>query len=59
MILTIYESKGLEFENVLLISFFEHGQASVNDWRILNNLIEDMNAPRFEANRHAIMLVLK
>lgn len=56
---TIYESKGLEFTDVLLYNFFEDSKVSASQWRIVLNAIEDwadferVALPTFEAIKHA------
>ena len=34
--LTVYESKGLEFEDVILYNFFTSGQIPKEQWKLLN-----------------------
>ncbi|KAF5345183.1 hypothetical protein D9758_009704 [Tetrapyrgos nigripes] len=53
LIMTIYESKGLEFNDVLLYDFFSDSPAELSQWRvILGALEEDGTAiPDFERNR--------
>ncbi|KAL0573766.1 hypothetical protein V5O48_008193 [Marasmius crinis-equi] len=58
LIMTLYESKGLEFDDVLLFDFFEDSTVDLNQWRVVLNLIppEDRNhvsTPRFEDSQHA------
>ncbi|CAK60040.1 unnamed protein product (macronuclear) [Paramecium tetraurelia] len=36
--LTIYEAKGLEFDDVILFNFFHDSTASIEDWQSLNDL---------------------
>ncbi|CAK94027.1 unnamed protein product (macronuclear) [Paramecium tetraurelia] len=36
--LTIYEAKGLEFDDVILFNFFHDSTASIKDWESLNDL---------------------
>ncbi|CAD8159005.1 unnamed protein product [Paramecium pentaurelia] len=36
LVLTIYEAKGLEFDDVILYNFFNDCPTSVDDWKILN-----------------------
>ncbi|CAD8203599.1 unnamed protein product [Paramecium octaurelia] len=36
--LTIYEAKGLEFDDVILFNFFHDSTASIKDWQSLNDL---------------------
>ncbi|KAL0065389.1 hypothetical protein AAF712_007595 [Marasmius tenuissimus] len=58
LIMTLYESKGLEFDDVLLFDFFEDSTVDLGQWRVVLNLIppEDRNfvsTPRFEDTQHA------
>ncbi|KIY72669.1 hypothetical protein CYLTODRAFT_388217 [Cylindrobasidium torrendii FP15055 ss-10] len=59
IIMTIYESKGLEFTDVLLYNFFEDSKVSAAQWRIVLNAIDDWTdiervaLPAFEAIKHA------
>jgi superfamily I DNA/RNA helicase len=60
MILTLYESKGLEFNDVLLYNFFEDSSADLTCWRVVLNGIErsprsDLTelAPAFDEIKHA------
>ncbi|VDH90337.1 Hypothetical predicted protein [Mytilus galloprovincialis] len=41
LILTIYEAKGLEFDDVLLYNVFKHSKAS-KDWRVVTSFIKDV-----------------
>lgn len=34
--LTVYESKGLEFDDVILFNFFAMGEIKSNLWKLLN-----------------------
>ncbi|KAI0757657.1 hypothetical protein C8Q80DRAFT_1092486 [Daedaleopsis nitida] len=47
-ILTIYESKGLEFDDVLLYNPFEDSSVSYSQWAVLLNEVEGQRAPVFE-----------
>ncbi|CAD8069898.1 unnamed protein product [Paramecium sonneborni] len=38
LVLTIYEAKGLEFEDVILYNFFNDCAISIEDWKCLNEL---------------------
>ncbi|KAI9453660.1 hypothetical protein BJY52DRAFT_1288007 [Lactarius psammicola] len=54
----LYESKGLEFNDVLLYNFFEDSAVDVSQWRVILNAIdraqrEKIPAPTFDENRHA------
>ncbi|KAF8261742.1 hypothetical protein EI94DRAFT_1745299 [Lactarius quietus] len=58
LIMTLYESKGLEFNDVLLYNFFEDSTVDVSHWRVVLNAIErarreKIPAPNFDENRHA------
>ncbi|KIM48469.1 hypothetical protein M413DRAFT_440213 [Hebeloma cylindrosporum] len=58
LIMTLYESKGLEFDDVLLYKFFEDSSVDLSQWRLVLNLLSDqsgqeMAAPRFDEIRHA------
>ncbi|KAG8924689.1 hypothetical protein FRC02_010261, partial [Tulasnella sp. 418] len=57
LVLTLYESKGLEFNDVLLYDFFADSPASATDWRVVLNHTKHrlMPAPQFDALRHAII----
>lgn len=37
--LTVYESKGLEFNDVIIYNFFEASEASDTQWDLLGELI--------------------
>ncbi|KAI9510704.1 hypothetical protein F5148DRAFT_976352 [Russula earlei] len=58
LIMTPYESKGLEFNDVLLYNFFEDSSVDVAQWRVVLHAIdraqsEKIPAPTFDENRHA------
>ncbi|CDO74781.1 hypothetical protein BN946_scf185001.g29 [Trametes cinnabarina] len=58
LIMTLYESKGLEFNDVLLFNFFEDSTADISQWRVvLNALPQDQRrahpAPTFDETRHS------
>ncbi|KDR84732.1 hypothetical protein GALMADRAFT_260438 [Galerina marginata CBS 339.88] len=59
LIMTLYESKGLEFDDVLLYKFFEDSTVDLSQWRVVLNLLRDQSrgqgvpAPRFDEIRHA------
>ena len=36
--LTVYEAKGLEFDDVILLNFFHHGDVVTSQWKLLNDL---------------------
>ncbi|KAG8924690.1 hypothetical protein FRC02_010262, partial [Tulasnella sp. 418] len=54
---TIYDSKGSEFNDVLLYDFFADSPASAADWRVVLNCMQNCPtpAPRFDELRHAII----
>ncbi|XP_060580921.1 TPR and ankyrin repeat-containing protein 1-like [Ruditapes philippinarum] len=41
LVLTIYESKGLEFDDVLLFNFFKYSQAS-KEWRVVTKHLNEL-----------------
>ncbi|XP_033726508.1 TPR and ankyrin repeat-containing protein 1-like [Pecten maximus] len=41
LILTIYEAKGLEFDDILLYNFFKDSQA-VKEWRVVTEYLEEL-----------------
>ncbi|KAH9016162.1 hypothetical protein EDB85DRAFT_767953 [Lactarius pseudohatsudake] len=56
--MTLYESKGLEFNDVLLYNFFEDSTVDVSQWRVVLNAVdraqrEKIPAPTFDESRHA------
>lgn len=59
LIFTLYESKGLEFNDVLLYNFFEDSSADLSSWRVVLNGLSDRHrqlmeaAPTFDSIRHA------
>ncbi|TFK22052.1 hypothetical protein FA15DRAFT_758287 [Coprinopsis marcescibilis] len=53
VIMTLYDSKGLEFDDVLLYQFFEDSLVDFNKWRVMENFIEGKTAPKFDPIRHA------
>ncbi|KAJ7451097.1 hypothetical protein FB451DRAFT_1566339 [Mycena latifolia] len=56
LIMTLYESKGLEFNDVLLYNFFEDSTVGEAQWRVVLNALEDQGnfpAPLFDKTRHA------
>ncbi|TFY57544.1 hypothetical protein EVJ58_g6956 [Rhodofomes roseus] len=57
LIMTPYESKGLEFNDVLLYNFFADSTVDLSQWRVVLNALpggssEALRAPRFEDSRH-------
>ncbi|KAI5120221.1 hypothetical protein M0805_000036 [Coniferiporia weirii] len=56
LILTLYESKGLEFDDVLLYNFFKDSPSDLSQWRMVLNAVPEVEAsstPRFDEVRHA------
>ncbi|KAJ7451061.1 hypothetical protein FB451DRAFT_1284562 [Mycena latifolia] len=58
LIMTLFESKGLEFNDVLLYNFFEDSGVSEAQWRVVLNTMENRTsdstpAPVFDGMRHA------
>ncbi|KAK7064824.1 UvrD-like helicase ATP-binding domain-containing protein [Favolaschia claudopus] len=56
LIMTLYESKGLEFNDVLLYNFFEDSSVGAAQWRVVLNVLEGSgksSAPLFDTARHA------
>ncbi|KAJ7836348.1 hypothetical protein B0H14DRAFT_2794293 [Mycena olivaceomarginata] len=57
LIMTLYESKGLEFNDVLLYNFFEDSTVDAAQWRVVLNALETNRgnnpAPLFDKARHA------
>lgn len=41
--LTVYESKGLEFDDVILFNFFAMGEIKQANWKFLQHLREEQN----------------
>ncbi|KAI0079050.1 hypothetical protein K474DRAFT_1770489 [Panus rudis PR-1116 ss-1] len=55
IIMTLYESKGLEFDDILLYNFFEDSTVSETQWRVLLNEMPEgkrPHCPTFDATRH-------
>ncbi|QRV93433.1 UvrD-like helicase carboxy-terminal domain protein [Ceratobasidium sp. AG-Ba] len=58
LILTLYESKGLEFDDVLLYNFFEDSTPTASTWRVVLHGLTGVDAgpiPRFDEIRHAVI----
>ncbi|CAL1697343.1 unnamed protein product [Somion occarium] len=56
LIMTLYESKGLEFNDVLLYNFFEDSTVDLSQWRVILNALPDVNhskCPQFDDTRHS------
>ncbi|KAL4268195.1 UvrD-like helicase ATP-binding domain-containing protein [Pleurotus pulmonarius] len=59
IIMTIYESKGLEFNDVLLYDFFEDSAVELSRWRVVLNALDDQPAPDVEARHVSVCAELK
>ncbi|QRV93432.1 UvrD-like helicase carboxy-terminal domain protein [Ceratobasidium sp. AG-Ba] len=58
LILTLYESKGLEFDDVLLYNFFEDSTPAASTWRVILRELQGFSTgsvPRFDEIRHAVI----
>ncbi|TFK51884.1 hypothetical protein OE88DRAFT_1483274 [Heliocybe sulcata] len=58
LIMTLYESKGLEFDDVLLYNFFKDSTSDFSQWRVVLNAMvesqgEHISVPSFDEVRHA------
>ncbi|TFK51882.1 hypothetical protein OE88DRAFT_1699141 [Heliocybe sulcata] len=58
LIMTLYESKGLEFDDVLLYKFFTDSTSDLSQWRVVLNAVSRQHAmrtsvPAFDEIRHA------
>ncbi|KAG9047262.1 hypothetical protein FS837_002665 [Tulasnella sp. UAMH 9824] len=53
VILTLYESKGMEFNDVLLFNFFTDSPATVTDWRAM--FLAQKEGRQFDHRRHSIL----
>lgn len=58
--MTLYEAKGLEFNDVLLYDFFTDSNVALSEWRVVLNAVEvekreSLPAPRFDESRHALL----
>nr|XP_034304939.1 uncharacterized protein LOC105330431 [Crassostrea gigas]XP_034304942.1 uncharacterized protein LOC105330431 [Crassostrea gigas]XP_034304948.1 uncharacterized protein LOC105330431 [Crassostrea gigas]XP_034304950.1 uncharacterized protein LOC105330431 [Crassostrea gigas] len=52
VILTIYEAKGLEFDDILLYNFFKDSQAT-KEWRIVTEFLEKLAATNEQSSIHS------
>ncbi|KAF7986147.1 hypothetical protein HWV62_38516 [Athelia sp. TMB] len=56
-IMTLYDSKGLEFNDVLLYNFFQDSSAEFSKWRVVLNMMVSgefpYSLPQFDDARHA------
>ncbi|KAF9778765.1 hypothetical protein BJ322DRAFT_1114103 [Thelephora terrestris] len=54
IIMTLYESKGLEFNDVFLYNFFKDSTANASQWRlVIRGNSDGIPAPDFDETRHA------
>ncbi|KAJ6578043.1 hypothetical protein B0H19DRAFT_574136 [Mycena capillaripes] len=59
IIMTLYESKGLEFNDVFIYNFFEDSEVAEAQWRVVLNVMDKRtndgtpSAPIFDKMRHA------
>ena len=58
LILTMYEAKGLEFNDVLLYNFFSDSTVPLAEWRVILNKVDEKtagrgNVPKFDDAKHA------
>ncbi|KIO30551.1 hypothetical protein M407DRAFT_20439 [Tulasnella calospora MUT 4182] len=53
VVLTLYESKGMEFNDVLLFNFFTDSPATVTDWRAM--FLAQKEGRQFDHRRHSIL----
>ncbi|KAH8834693.1 hypothetical protein DL96DRAFT_1488848 [Flagelloscypha sp. PMI_526] len=57
IIMTLYDSKGLEFDDVLIYNFFEDSPMALAQWRVVLNVLasqnRDITPPRFNETLHA------
>ena len=47
--LSVFESKGLEFDDVILYNFFHLGDVSKSQWKLLNDILYE-NVKRIKYN---------
>ncbi|KAH3744837.1 tRNA-splicing endonuclease positive effector [Pelomyxa schiedti] len=55
IVMTITESKGLEFQDVLLYDFWKDSCASSNTWRLLCGLLGTEGVPKFDVKKHHVL----
>ncbi|XP_046565526.1 TPR and ankyrin repeat-containing protein 1-like [Haliotis rubra] len=57
IVLTIYESKGLEFDDILLYNFFTDSQAT-KEWRVVTTFLETLAAcPHYEKQAESLHVI--
>ncbi|PFH50711.1 hypothetical protein AMATHDRAFT_85569, partial [Amanita thiersii Skay4041] len=58
IVLTVYESKGLEFNDVLLYNFFSNSNQSETHWRLISSSSpNETTMPRFDEIKHGGLCV--
>lgn len=51
LILSVYEAKGLEFDDVILYNFFHLGDVSKSEWKLLNEIdYKHVQKPKYNAD---------
>ncbi|KAL7413579.1 hypothetical protein BDY24DRAFT_58944 [Mrakia frigida] len=55
LIMTISESKGLEFSDVVVYNFFNDSAATEPQWRVVLKNVPAAKAPRFDVTKHSIV----
>ena len=45
--LTVYEAKGLEFDDVILFNFFAMGEIRSSQWKLLNSVSEEESCRQY------------
>ncbi|KAJ7576870.1 hypothetical protein C8J56DRAFT_1171170 [Mycena floridula] len=55
IIMTIYDAKGLEFNDILLLNFFKDSSLDASQWRVILNSLQDdrLSVPTFDSVKHA------
>ncbi|KAJ7051172.1 hypothetical protein C8F01DRAFT_1067163 [Mycena amicta] len=53
IIMSLYDAKGLEFNDVLLYNFFADSNVEEAQWRVVLNMLQGTVAPKFDSIRHA------
>ena len=49
--LTVYEAKGLEFDDVILYNFFHLGDVQKSQWKLLNDIhMEEVQKIKYKAD---------
>ncbi|KAL0950587.1 hypothetical protein HGRIS_007379 [Hohenbuehelia grisea] len=59
IIMTLYESKGSEFNDVLLYNFFEDSSVELSRWRVVLNALNAQRAPEIAARHTSVCSELK